>query len=228
MFDWMFRGGGDFGRGAAIAIVIMLAVMPIMIWNIRQANREERGRALTMASAQRQSRFLGRFGVHIAVLFFVALWTIPTLGLLISSLRDKDQLAVSGWWTALATSTRTQAGRTDAADDAGREGRQVRHHAAISSAPATARTLTAFGTNARQPPTQFAGRRDRRSRRRRDACTVKDDGSFVLVVAQGLRRQTAASASIFAASHRRRASPLDNYRDGAVLAKASAAPSSTR
>ncbi len=40
MFDWMFRGS-DFGRGSTIAIVIMLAVMPIMVWNIRQANREE-------------------------------------------------------------------------------------------------------------------------------------------------------------------------------------------
>ncbi|WP_442580184.1 carbohydrate ABC transporter permease [Mesorhizobium sp. ASY16-5R] len=40
MFDWMFRGGGDFGKGAAIAVVIMLAVLPIMIWNIRQANKE--------------------------------------------------------------------------------------------------------------------------------------------------------------------------------------------
>ena len=30
MFDWMFRGGGDFGRGAAIAIIIMLAVLPII------------------------------------------------------------------------------------------------------------------------------------------------------------------------------------------------------
>jgi alpha-glucoside transport system permease protein len=43
MFDWMFRGGGDFGRGAAIAIVIMLAVLPIMVWNIRQANAEQGG-----------------------------------------------------------------------------------------------------------------------------------------------------------------------------------------
>jgi alpha-glucoside transport system permease protein len=43
MFDWMFRGGGDFGRGAAIAIVIMVAVLPIMIWNIRQANSEQGG-----------------------------------------------------------------------------------------------------------------------------------------------------------------------------------------
>lgn len=43
MFDWMFRGGGDFGRGAAIAVIIMLAVVPIMVWNIRQANRETAG-----------------------------------------------------------------------------------------------------------------------------------------------------------------------------------------
>lgn len=44
MFDWMFRGGGDFGRGAAIAVVIMLLVVPIMIWNIRQANENKGAR----------------------------------------------------------------------------------------------------------------------------------------------------------------------------------------
>ena len=43
MFDWMFRGGGDFGRGAAIAVVIMLMVVPIMVWNIRNARREMEG-----------------------------------------------------------------------------------------------------------------------------------------------------------------------------------------
>ncbi|UHS55690.1 carbohydrate ABC transporter permease [Agrobacterium vaccinii] len=44
MFDWMFRGGGDSGRSAVIALVIMAAVTPIMIWNIRQANSEMEGR----------------------------------------------------------------------------------------------------------------------------------------------------------------------------------------
>ncbi|KQV43859.1 MULTISPECIES: sugar ABC transporter permease [unclassified Rhizobium] len=43
MFDWMFRGGGDFGRGAAIAVVIMVLVVPIMIWNIRNARKEMGG-----------------------------------------------------------------------------------------------------------------------------------------------------------------------------------------
>ncbi|MBX4954840.1 carbohydrate ABC transporter permease [Rhizobium lentis] len=43
MFDWMFRGGGDSGRSAVIAIIIMLAVTPIMIWNVRRANRELKG-----------------------------------------------------------------------------------------------------------------------------------------------------------------------------------------
>ena len=43
MFEWMFRGGGDSGRSAVIALVLMAAVTPIMIWNIRQANKETGG-----------------------------------------------------------------------------------------------------------------------------------------------------------------------------------------
>lgn len=41
MYDWMFRGGGDFGRGSIIATVIMIAVIPIMVWNIRRFRAEE-------------------------------------------------------------------------------------------------------------------------------------------------------------------------------------------
>jgi alpha-glucoside transport system permease protein len=40
MFKWMFVNF-DNGRGSAIAVIIMLAVLPIMIWNIRRANAEE-------------------------------------------------------------------------------------------------------------------------------------------------------------------------------------------
>ncbi|MFT6928047.1 MAG: alpha-glucoside transport system permease protein [Psychromonas sp.] len=54
--------------------------------------------------------------VHLSVLFLVLLWTFPTAGLLISSFRDKDQLAVSGWWEALSSSEQNLIGRTDGPD----------------------------------------------------------------------------------------------------------------
>jgi alpha-glucoside transport system permease protein len=40
MFKWMFVNF-DNGRGSAIAVIIMIAVLPIMIWNIRRANGDE-------------------------------------------------------------------------------------------------------------------------------------------------------------------------------------------
>lgn len=41
MFDWMFRGN-DAGRASAVALVIMVLVTPIMIWNIANARKETR------------------------------------------------------------------------------------------------------------------------------------------------------------------------------------------
>jgi len=42
MFDWMFRGGGDSGRGSVFAIIIMIAVVPIMILNIYRYKQEQK------------------------------------------------------------------------------------------------------------------------------------------------------------------------------------------
>lgn len=39
MFDWGFRGG-DFGKSATIALVIMVLVLPVMIWNVSNARKE--------------------------------------------------------------------------------------------------------------------------------------------------------------------------------------------
>jgi len=59
---------------------------------------------------------IGGLIVRIVLIFIAVAWTVPTFGLFISSLRDKDQLAVTGWWTALQTVNRTVQGRTATAD----------------------------------------------------------------------------------------------------------------
>ncbi len=54
---------------------------------------------------------------RLALLLIVVAWTVPTFGLFISSFRDKDLLAVSGWWTALSITERGSAARTGTAAD---------------------------------------------------------------------------------------------------------------
>jgi alpha-glucoside transport system permease protein len=40
--------------------------------------------------------------VSIALFLIVALWTIPTVGLLVSSIRPEEDIASTGWWTVLS------------------------------------------------------------------------------------------------------------------------------
>lgn len=56
------------------------------------------------------------------LLFFVVVWTVPTFGLLISSVRDKDQLSLSGWWSSLQTTTVSEQGRTASGEAVLRDG----------------------------------------------------------------------------------------------------------
>lgn len=46
------------------------------------------------------------WAVHLSVVFLVALWLFPTLGLFVSSFRTADQIATSGWWSSLSTQER--------------------------------------------------------------------------------------------------------------------------
>src|SRR5215212_1634687 len=56
--------------------------------------------APTMAG-RRRGLTLSRVALHAAVIILVFLWIVPTLGLLINSLRPASEVSSSGWWTAL-------------------------------------------------------------------------------------------------------------------------------
>jgi alpha-glucoside transport system permease protein len=116
-----------------------------------------------------------RFALHLAVLIIVALWTLPTAGLLISSLRDKNQISASGWWTALSTSEQKGQGRTKGkADQVEKDGKFVIEGNIFEGAAPT--RITAWGTNVNKPganaPGATADLGDGQT------LTVSDDGTY--------------------------------------------------
>ena len=61
---------------------------------------------------------------QLLLLIFVIVWIVPTFGLFISSLRDKDVLAISGWWTSFTTTEVNEIYRTEGNESQIKEGGQ--------------------------------------------------------------------------------------------------------
>lgn len=47
------------------------------------------------------NKFLNKLPTHVIILFTIVIWVVPTFGLLITSLRPRQAVSNSGWWTAL-------------------------------------------------------------------------------------------------------------------------------
>jgi alpha-glucoside transport system permease protein len=118
----------------------------------------------------------GKLITHLSLLLLVVIWTVPTAGLLISSLRDKDQLAVSGWWTALTTSESQDVTRLPTADKQTQQGGKWVISGNIFGTGAN-KQIGSFGVSNSAPAAAAAGQ----SLPMTDggAITVQRDGSFV-------------------------------------------------
>ena len=115
MFDWMFRGGGDFGPRQHDCAVHHGGGHTDH--DLEHSTIPERGGHAMNARIFGTKLTYGKLIAQSVLVFLILLWTVPTAGLFISSFRDKDQLIVSGWWTALITTERNERGRTGTADD---------------------------------------------------------------------------------------------------------------
>ncbi len=112
--------------------------------------------------------------LHLSVLILVILWTIPTLGLLVSSLRDKDQLSASGWWTSFSASQQNLVSRSASPEhQVERDGLYILEGNVFESGQGK---VSAFGWLAQKPAmyqaAEIAEMRNSRS------LTVNEDGQY--------------------------------------------------
>jgi alpha-glucoside transport system permease protein len=115
-----------------------------------------------------------RFALHLAVFIIVALWTLPTAGLLVSSLRDKNLIATSGWWTALTTTNRSAQGRMKPPAEQVQKDGKFEITGSLFEGAETPGVVKAFGLKVQKPDEFPAG-----------TPGVLDGGKTILVNADG-------------------------------------------
>lgn len=129
-----------------------------------------------MTLAQRLSRIgPARLFVHLAVLVIVVIWLVPTLGIFVSAVRDKDQIVASGWWTAFAGSSRTVAVRLAPAEQQKQEGGSSVISGSVLDG-GSGRTVQAFGVRVQQPAAFRAG--ETADIGDGEMLTINEDGSY--------------------------------------------------
>ena len=119
-----------------------------------------------MSTSKRIRLTPGQLMVHFGLLLLVVLWILPTVGLLVSSFRDKDQLAATGWWTALSTSVQNGQGRTGTSEQMVETGGKF--VIAGNLLDDSKRTILTFNTNFRDLTAYKAG----------EALTFKDQSQI--------------------------------------------------
>ncbi len=144
--------------------------------------------------------------VNISAFLLVLLWTIPTLGLLVSSIRDKDQLTSSGWWTALVSVERNLVTRaSDQTTQIEKDGVYIIKGNIFEEGG----TLTAFGWNSKKPTDYKPG--EVAPMRNGQTMHVTADGNYTITSPEAFTGSR--GKRIFIRSIEKPKFTLDNYNE---------------
>ncbi len=130
--------------------------------------------------------------VNITVLILVLLWLLPTIGLFVSSFRDRDQISNSGWWQApfsVDLNFRTRVAADNPREENGvfvLEGNVFADPALASNFPDGTGTVSAFGTRAVAPGEFAPG--ERTDLRGGGTLVIESDGRFRIETPEALSR----------------------------------------
>ncbi len=113
--------------------------------------------------------------VHICTAALVALWVLPTFGLLVSSFRTGDQISTSGWWQALSTQESQQPAIRIGGEEAQADGQFVIEGNLFDGQGSQ---ISRWGTSSKEPEAFAAG--DSADVAEGVSLTVQADGAFRL------------------------------------------------
>ena len=145
------------------------------------------------------------WAVNLSVILLVVLWIIPTTGLLVSSFRDRDQIASSGWWRALFAAEQNFIFRSEPPDSQiEADGGYVLEGNILSERGGE---VIAFGTSSRDPAKYLPGETGEMSRDR--TMVVNTDGSYRIFSMEP--HSGSRGARIFATTREPPRFTFDNY-----------------
>ena len=116
------------------------------------------------------------WAVNISVALLVLIWLIPTVGLLVSSFRDREQIAISAWWEAPFPVEQTFGARADLDNLEERDGKNVLTGNVFNDADAAKGTVSAFGGRRTAPTGSEPGTTEALTRDR--TLTVQENGDY--------------------------------------------------
>ncbi len=122
------------------------------------------------------------WAVHISAALLVALWILPTVGLLISSFRTSDQISSSGWWRSLSTQESQLSPIRVEGEEAARDGAFVIEGKLFAEGGTS---ISRWGTSSKEPEAYAPGDTADLSDGRK--LTVAADGAYSLTAPQSMK-----------------------------------------